>query len=152
MWISTLIRERTENLLMRFSSSFSSSSFSLFLVFFSITKVTRKTKKRHEKKKKKRRRKEKRKRRKTRKKNWLSDGAPLRFLVLKPFLLISQSVSLSLSLSLSVFCVLCSHVRHGPRVYSYDSAAAHHLHYQSRSRWTPGTMQRKTSKVDKQAS
>ena len=76
MWISTLIRERTENLLMRFSSSFSSSSFSLFLcVFFSITKVTRKTKKRHEKKKKKRRRKEKEEKRE--RKNWLSDGAPL---------------------------------------------------------------------------
>ena len=76
MWISTLIRERTENLLMRFSSSFSSSSFSLFLVFFSITKVTRKTKKRHEKKKKRKKRKkrkkeEKRKRRKTRKKEKL---------------------------------------------------------------------------------
>ena len=84
MWISTLIRERTENLLMRFSSFFSSSSFSLFLVFFSITKVTRKTKKRHEKTKKRKKRKKENEKRKTKKKknekerkNWLSDGAPL---------------------------------------------------------------------------
>ena len=79
MWISTLIRERTENLLMRFSSSFSSSSFSLFLVFFSITKVTRKTKKRHEKTKNETKEEEKKneKEEKRERKNWLSDGAPL---------------------------------------------------------------------------